>query len=93
MVVTHHGPHPAGVSPRYKGNSLNAAFFSDLRSLMPHVDLWVHGHTHDSVDIQEGRCRVVCNPRGYPLNVKGAPNWEAVEFENKSFNPQFVVEV
>jgi len=40
----------------------------DLSGLMPGADLWFHGHVHDSVDYTVGRCRVVANPRGYPLN-------------------------
>ncbi len=93
VVVTHHGPHPDGVAPQYKGDPLNGAFFSDLRHLMGDVDLWVHGHTHSTVDLQEGRCRVLANPRGYPLNLKMAASEQDLVYENKGFLPQLVVEI
>lgn len=50
VVMTHHGPHRNSVHPRYEDNLLNAAFVSDLTNLMSEVDLWVHGHVHDSFD-------------------------------------------
>lgn len=64
-------------------NDLPAALFEG-------VDLWVHGHTHDSVDdtVERpggGLCRVVCNPRGYP-------RWDG-EVENRQFVPGLWVEV
>jgi hypothetical protein len=27
--------------------------------------LWVHGHTHDSLDYRIGDTRIICNPFGY----------------------------
>jgi len=67
VVVTHHAPTFGGVAERYKGDLLNHAFATDLEYLMEayEPDLWVHGHMHNNVDIQIGKTRVVCNPRGY----------------------------
>jgi hypothetical protein len=48
------------------------------------VQLWVHGHTHDSFDYTLNGTRVVCNPRGY---AKGGVN------ENPLFDPNLMVEV
>ncbi len=93
VVVSHHGPHPDGVAKQFKGDGLNPAFFSDLRPLLKDVDLWVHGHTHARVDIQEGRCRVVANPRGYPMNLRIAPTIEDIVFENPHFDPCWVIEI
>lgn len=93
VVVTHHGPHPEGVAPQFKGDGLTPAFFSDLRGLMPEVDLWIFGHTHSSVDIQEGRCRVVANPRGYPLNANYAKTEQELVFENRHWKPQWLLEL
>lgn len=64
VVVTHHGPHPLSVHPRYAGDTLSAAFVSDLSDLMQQADLWLHGHVHDGFDYRVGRCRVVANPAG-----------------------------
>jgi predicted phosphodiesterase len=66
VVVTHHLPHRRSIHPKFYGDSLNACFASDLAQLFrPPVALWVHGHTHESLDYVENGVRVVCNPRGY----------------------------
>jgi predicted phosphodiesterase len=93
VVVTHHGPHPKSVHPRYAGDILNAAFVSDLTRLAEQADLWVHGHVHNSFDYKVGKCRVVANPRGYARNRLYAESPEQIEWENPAFNPQLVVEV
>ncbi len=93
MVVTHHAPHRLSVHPRYIGNPLNAAFVSDLSDLMPGVDLWLHGHVHDSFDYQVGCCRVVANPAGYVLNRGTAIDPSDYVFENESFDRNLLVEV
>ena len=67
IVITHHAPHSGSVPQRYQASWLSPGFASQLPShLFDKVNLWVHGHTHDSFDYQIGSCRVVCNPRGYP---------------------------
>jgi predicted phosphodiesterase len=73
VVVTHHAPSDRSVSRRFRSDAhLNAAYASDLEGLMGReVALWVHGHTHDSLDYQVGETRVVCNPRGY---IPSEPN-------------------
>jgi predicted phosphodiesterase len=93
VVVTHHGPHPQSVHPRYVGDLLNAAFVSDLTSLVDQADLWVHGHVHDSFDYKVGKCRVVANPRGYARNRHYAESPDTLEWENLTFNGALVVEV
>jgi len=93
VVVSHHAPHPLSVHPRYIGNQLNAAFVSDLSDLMPGVDLWLHGHVHDSFDYQVGHCRVVANPSGYVLNRRYAIDPSEYEFENKAFDRNLLVEI
>jgi hypothetical protein len=85
VVVTHHLPSWQSVAPRYQSAISNPAFASDLDDLFAPVDLWVHGHTHVSVDYQIDRCRVLCNPRGY-----ARPNGA---FENPQFDPECVVEL
>lgn len=92
VVVTHHGPHPKSVHQRFSGDVLNGAFVSDLTYLMGHVDLWIHGHVHDSFDYTVGRCRVVANPRGYPSR-DFAESEADMAFENSHFQRELVVEV
>ena len=83
VVVTHHLPHRQSIHPKYEGDPLNPGFASDLRHLVrPPVRLWVHGHTHESLDYVVSGTRVVCNPRGYiPMQP------------NVAFDPLLVVEV
>lgn len=86
-VVTHHGPHPLSIHPRYQGDQINAGFVRDLTPLQQQADLWLHGHVHDSFDYPGvGRCRVVANPAGYVRNVNWVRSPEEFEFENPCFN-------
>jgi predicted phosphodiesterase len=86
VVITHHGPSPKSIHPRFRDSLLNACFISDLEHLMDgrRACLWVHGHTHDSFDYVVNGTRVVCNPRGYAKNGVN---------ENPSFDPDLLVEV
>jgi predicted phosphodiesterase len=69
VVVTHHAPSLRSVSEKFRGDRLNGCFVSDLDWLVEKsgAALWIHGHTHDPYDYVIGDTRVVCNPRGYPL--------------------------
>ena len=91
VVVSHHGPHPLSVHPRFRSDSLSAAFVSNLSHLMPYADLWIQGHVHDSFNYQVGRCRVVANPAGYVLNRAEAVNSREFQFENRSFDKNLLV--
>lgn len=84
VVITHHSPSFKSIPERFKGDSLNGGFSSDLSDLMLDREptLWVHGHTHDSFDYMIGNTRVVCNPYGYS------------GFEvNREFKEDFIVEI
>lgn len=80
VVITHHAPHPDSLMPKHEGKLINAAYASDLTHLMGKAALWIHGHTHHSVDYTINGTRVVTNPKGY-------------RDENSRFNPAFVIEV
>jgi hypothetical protein len=87
VVVTHHLPSPACVSEKYASSPLNPAFASDLDWLMEATKptLWIHGHTHDTVDVHVAQTRILCNPRGYwprDLNPEFNPE-KTIEIENK----------
>jgi predicted phosphodiesterase len=83
VVVTHHLPSWHSVSVDFAAAPSNPAFASDLDALFAGVDLWIHGHTHSSHDYLAAGCRVVCNPRGYPMRGGG--------FENPRFDPARIV--
>lgn len=93
VVISHHGPHPLSVHPRYAGDPVNAAFVSDLSELLPKADFWLHGHVHDSFDYNVGKCRMVANPLGYPRNVRSVEHAKELVFENKDFKWACVIEV
>lgn len=67
IVVTHHLPASACVAPRWKGHPLNPFFLCDVEPLVRarRPATWIHGHTHDSIDVRIGETRVVANPFGY----------------------------
>jgi len=68
IVVTHHLPSTRSIVPRYQGSGLNCFFACPQaeKILMEKAPrLWIHGHTHDSLDYRLGQTRVICNPFGY----------------------------
>lgn len=94
VVVTHHGPHPSSVHPRYIGEPLNAAFVSgNLEELLGKTSLWLHGHVHDSFDYVVNGCRVVANPLGYARNRNNAASTKELKFENPGFQWACLIEV
>lgn len=66
-VVTHHLPSWRSVHPRYAREPSNCFFVCDLEPLIAErrPAVWMHGHTHESMDYRIGPTRVVCNPFGY----------------------------
>lgn len=68
VVVTHHAPSPLSLDPCHPKGLIDAAYASNLDELVAGsgASLWVHGHTHRSVDYPIGPTRVFANQRGYP---------------------------
>ncbi len=66
VVVTHHAPLMRSWYNRDE-NSVRYAYCNELGRFMEHheIDLWVHGHVHETSDYVGHGVRVVCNPRGY----------------------------
>ncbi|HEY9209974.1 MAG TPA: metallophosphoesterase [Methylotenera sp.] len=85
VVITHHLPSFESVVERYKDDLLSACFASNLDHLFGKMDLWIHGHTHDSLDYVKNGTKVICNPRGYS-------QYEG-DVENYSFDPKLVIEI
>ncbi len=84
VVVTHHLPSMKSVAERFRNTPLSPCFVSNLDHLFGKMGLWIHGHTHDSLDYVANGTRVVCNPRGY-VTSRGA--------ENAHFDPAKTVEI
>lgn len=81
-VISHHLPCYKSVAQQYATSVLMDFFVSDEEEAI--VDkkpkLWIHGHTHSSVDYRFFDTRIICNPKGYAG-------------ENGGFSPGLVVEV
>lgn len=73
VVITHHAPSLLSIGDPALGSSdLDAAYANCWDELFGQsVDLWIHGHTHDSVDYIAQGTRVVSNQRGYPKEPCG----------------------
>jgi predicted phosphodiesterase len=82
VVVTHFAPSLRSADPRYGLTPGTAGFCNALDELLPHAQLWVHGHLHCHHDYQVDGCRVVANPPGY-----------ARKGEQEGFLPHFTVQV
>lgn len=74
VTVTHFAPSLQSRDPRYGLVPGTAGFCNALDDLLPHADLWLHGHLHAPSNYQsqglradgsQWRCRVVANPLGY----------------------------
>lgn len=79
VVITHHAPSRRSIHPRFADSPINDCFVSEAEALMDagRVDLWIHGHTHNSFDYRVGATRVLCNPRGYRKDgVNENPDFE-----------------
>ena len=83
VVVTHMSPCTETLDPRFKGEPSNAFYWNHrLRYLISdypeQIAVWCHGHTHNKADTIVNGVRVVCNPRGYPNEVK---DWKPITIE------------
>lgn len=76
VVVTHHLPSYEVVDPKYAGSALNKFFVCSMDRVIERQrpKLWLHGHTHSSVDRTLHSTKIACNPYGYDL-VETNPNF------------------
>lgn len=79
IVITHHLPAFHAVHPKFAGNALNCFFVCDQEQLIKnrHPKVWIHGHTHESIDVLVHGTRIVCNPFGY-AGYEMNPNFKDV---------------
>ncbi|KAF0806282.1 hypothetical protein A6D6_01617 [Alcanivorax xiamenensis] len=71
VVISHHGPAGACCHPVFSPGPLDGAFFSRLEDRIGRVDLWIHGHTHLSLDLPVGEGRLISNQSGYRGETSG----------------------
>jgi len=67
VVITHHLPHKECIHPKFAQSNLNRYYMSHLGPLVEErgAKLWIHGHSHESMDQLIGNTRVIRNPFGY----------------------------
>jgi hypothetical protein len=90
VCVTHYAPSLRSADPRYGVSPGTAGFCNAMDELIPHADVWMHGHLHCVNDyVVEGEaggrqkaCRVVANPLGY-----------ANKGEQQAFRPELIIEI
>jgi len=87
VVVSHHLPSYQSVPKQFQGDDLNGAYASELFEdiIKTKPNLWIHGHTHASMDYKLADTRVVCNPRGYDTYGGGDLNMD--------FNEELLLDV
>lgn len=93
VVISHHLPTYRSIDPSFSRSIVNPAFAcSDIDHLIGknHVNIWIHGHTHRTIDYDHNGTRVICNPRGY---VKIDMSTAALKRENPSFNENFIIQI
>ena len=74
VVITHFAPSDRSADPRFGRQPGTASFCNADDDLIPHAELWIHGHLHCRHDYRVARAgrsptRVVCQARG--LLAKG----------------------
>ncbi len=82
VAITHFAPSLMSADPRYGLTPGTAGFCNALDDLLPHAQLWLHGHLHAPSDYMHRGCRVVANPLGY-----------ARKNEQINFQPKQLIEI
>lgn len=89
VIVTHHLPRHELISPKFRNSDVNDAFCvmdpeAEARLIALEPKLWIHGHSHDFMDVTLDGVRYVRNPLGYERSFSR---------ENTGYRPDFIVEV
>lgn len=84
VIITHHAPSARSLPDRPPNELTAAAYASKLDSFVEShaINLWIHGHVHNSCNYKIGDTRIVCNPRGY-----------FPEHLNHQFKSDFIVQI
>lgn len=89
VAVTHHGPAPEAAKAGTERNPLGSAYVnSDCARLLSGIDMWIYGHTHETRAFEAHGATVVTNAKGY-----GPWPPQTSEWENRNFDPGYVVEI
>ncbi|MHA1673342.1 MAG: metallophosphoesterase [Promethearchaeota archaeon] len=83
VVITHHMPSYRSITQEYLNDPLNPGFAAHCDDLIKEYqpELWIHGHTHSSLDYWIGDTHIICNPLGYPHE------------RNPEFDPKLIITI
>lgn len=84
IVVTHHLPSYQSVHWKYQGSPLNCFFVCNVESLIKEKQprLWIHGHSHESMNYKINETQILSNPFGYfPFEM------------NPNFNSELIIDL
>ncbi len=73
IVVTHHCPTLRSIHPRFADDVvMNYCFSNDYEKYLKDTKIkcWVFGHTHWKHQYTIGNTNFICNPRGYPGEIR-----------------------
>lgn len=82
VIISHFGPFIGSIHPRYRLDPYNSYFSSHTQleaRIRNRINLWIHGHTHESLDYvhketdESKGIRVICNPYGYASEIQYNP--------------------
>lgn len=80
IIVTHHAPSYLSVAEKFKGDTMNCGFatelYNDIVNMSKPPKLWIHGHMHNRSDYMIGDTRVIAWPRGYPSENEWYQNYK-----------------
>jgi len=83
IVISHHLPTYAAIDEGYRDNQLNRFYYTEMGNFM--VDrrpaMWIHGHSHSSLQKKVGDTLVVRNPQGYYPNQRTLHNLKRLVFD------------
>lgn len=72
IMVTHIGPKAWDIPNKFHNKYTGYFYFDGQRYLdaMPSGSTWIFGHTHDQKILDLGNVRLLCNPLGYPGEIR-----------------------
>jgi Icc-related predicted phosphoesterase len=94
VVATHHAPLERSLQKGKVDEPLDAAYASNLATLIEQYrpEVWLHGHIHVSHDYTHAETRIVTNPRGYLRGATMLGRGRTYP-ENPNFDPLLVIEI
>ena len=69
IIITHFLPITECIEETYEGDSLNPCFSNNWQWIFNYsdkIDYWIHGHSHEYLNMTMGNINFCRNPFGYP---------------------------